>query len=248
MSLFKIRNKNGEMQDIVVLRGKNTGYEEGYANGYETGKEEVLSDPQTLIDLRATTFLSGDIATNVTEIVKYSFNSTAITGISAPNVARIGERAFQDCSSMTEADFSKVTSIGTYCFNGCAKLTTINIPLLNTVPTATFYNNASLKRLDLHQATTINTSALTLCASLRQLIIRTGKVCTLSNPNAITGSGIASSKCLIFVPSSLVESYKTATNWSTHATLFRVVEDITVDGTTMGELDEAKIEAAMATL
>ena len=229
-------------------QGHEDGVEEGYANGYETAKEEVLSDPQTVVDIRAGVALTGDVTTSAAAIVKHAFNSTAITGMSAPNAETIGERAFENCSSMVTADFPEVTSVGTYCFNGCGRLATVNIPLLKTVPTATFYNNASLKRLDLHQATSIGTSTLTLCSALRQLIIRTDRVCTLSNANAITGSGIANKKCLIFVRASLVEPYKIATNWSTSAILFRAVEDITVDGTIMGELDEDKIAAMMATL
>lgn len=225
--------------------GHEDGVEEGYTNGYETAKEEVLSDPQAIVDIRAGNVVSGDITTSVTSIVKKAFNATEITGMSAPNAVTIGERSFENCTSMVTADFPNVTSIGTYCFNSCGRLANINIPLLKTVTTAAFYNNASLKRLDLHQATSISTSTLTLCASLKQLIIRTDKVCTLSNPNAITGSGIANKKCLIFVPASLVESYKKATNWSAHATLFRAVEGITVDGTIMGELDEEKIATAM---
>jgi hypothetical protein len=45
----------------------------------------------------------------------------------------------------------------------------------------------------------------------------------------------------IYVPSPLVEGYKAATNWSAFASQFRVLEDYTVDGTTMGALDPNKI-------
>jgi hypothetical protein len=39
-------------------------------------------------------------------------------------------------------------------------------------------------------------------------------VCTLKNSNAFSNTGIWSNKGSIFVPSSLVASYKKATNWT----------------------------------
>ena len=73
------------------------------------------------------------------------------------------------------------------------------------------------------------------------MIIRSETICTLSNKNAFSGSSVASGTGYIYVPKDLVESYKTATNWSTYATQFRALEDYTVDGTITGELDESKI-------
>ena len=272
MSLFKVRNKNGEMQDIIVLRGKNTGYEEGYenghneglqegytngyatgteegyANGYETAKEEVLSDPQTAVDIVANTAISGDITILGTNIANCAFSRKTLNNVVAPNVESIGQYGFSDCASLISGDFPKVTSLGNYSFNSCNKLTTINVPLADSVPTAAFYGVRMVNRFDFHRITSIVTSAFAVCTGIQQFIIRTDKVCSLASTQAFANSAIANKTCLIFVPSSLVDSYKSATNWSTYATLFRAVEDITVDGTVMGELDEDKIAAAMATL
>ena len=268
MSMFKIRNGKGEMQDIVVLHGKNVGYddgysagrkdglqegysvgvEEGYNNGYETAKEEVMSDPQNIIDVKASGILSGDITVLATNIANYAFCRNAITGISAPNAETIGLYSFSDCSSLISGDFPKVTSLNNYSFNSCGKLTNLNIPLVTSLPTAALYSSRVLKRLDLHKVTSIAVSSLSVTSALKQLIIRTDSVCSLASTQAFTNSAIANGTGLIFVPSSLVDSYKSATNWSTYSTLFRSVEDITVDGTIMGELDEDKITAAMATL
>ena len=67
------------------------------------------------------------------------------------------------------------------------------------------------------------------------------KTVTLSGWGWFGGTPIASGTGYIYVPSTLVETYKTATNWSTFANQFRALEDYTVDGTTTGELDESKI-------
>lgn len=226
----------------------DSGYEEGYANGYETAKEEVLSDPQTAVDIVASTAISGDITILATNIANHAFSRKTADNVVAPNAEAIGQYGFSDCVSLLSGDFPKVTSLGNYSFNGCNKLTTINVPLIDSAPIAAFYGVRNVKRFDFHRIASITASAFAVCSGIQQLIIRTDKVCSLASTQAFANSAIASKTCLIFVPSSLVDSYKSATNWSTYATLFRAVEDITVDGTIMGELDEDKIAAAMATL
>ena len=76
-------------------------------------------------------------------------------------------------------------------------------------------------------------------APLKALILPGGTLVSLANANAI--SGINSVNGYIYVPKSLIDDYKVATNWATFADRFRALEDYTVDGTTTGELDESKI-------
>ena len=76
-------------------------------------------------------------------------------------------------------------------------------------------------------------------APLKTLILPGGTLVSLANTNAI--NSINSVNGYIYVPKSLIEDYKVATNWSAYADRFRALEDYTVDGTTTGELDESKI-------
>jgi hypothetical protein len=76
---------------------------------------------------------------------------------------------------------------------------------------------------------------------LTTVILRSESLCTLENVSAFNGTPIASGTGCIYVPAALVNSYKTATNWSSFASKFRALEDYTVDGTITGELDETKI-------
>ena len=76
------------------------------------------------------------------------------------------------------------------------------------------------------------------------MILRnTEKACGLSNTSALSGTPIESGSGYIYVPAALVDSYKTASNWSTYANQFRALEDYTVDGTTTGALDDSKVNA-----
>ena len=85
------------------------------------------------------------------------------------------------------------------------------------------------------------------CRKLTMLILRSETVCTMSNISVFNDSPFASGgtggKCL--VPRSLIETYQTATNWSTlyaaGTCTFLALEDYTVDGTITGEIDLDKL-------
>ena len=121
------------------------------------------------------THVTGDIdAHNLTTIGVYEFTGTSITSFTGPNVATIGNNAFQNCKSLTEVYLtSALTLTGFYngnnanrknIFNGCSALTTIEFgteETPNTVVTAfadaTFANCTSLVWDNIRFPTTINT-------------------------------------------------------------------------------------------
>ena len=94
--------------------------------------------------------------------------------------------------TITEFEDSEIEVIGNYAFRFCSALTSVSFPA----------------------ATSIGSSAFRSCSKLTTLYIGTESdtVCTLSSTNAIP-----SSVTDIYVPDALVESYKTATNWSSFA-------------------------------
>ena len=105
----------------------------------------------------------------------------------------------------------------------------------------TFYNCTNLTSVDLPVATSIRDSAFRSCKNLASLILgNTENVCSIKS-NTLANTKIASGTGYIYVPAALIDSYKTASNWSTYANQFRALEDYTVDGTTTGELDSTKI-------
>ena len=88
-----------------------------------------------------------------------------------------------------------VTSIGQYAFLACSSLSSITMPNgVTSIASSAFYNCYSVAFYD-----------FTACTS----------VPTLSNANAFRN---IAEDCQIRVPASLVDAWKTATNWSTYAT------------------------------
>lgn len=159
------------------------------------------------------------------------------------DVEKIGDYAFHSCSQLTTADFPVTKSIGLYAFRGCSQLTTADFPLATSIGDGAFYNCSKLTTADFPAVTTIGNYAFRGCSKLNALALRYQSLCSLSNSNAFSGTPISSGTGHIYVPSSLVDTYKSKTNWSTYATQFRALEDYTVDGTITGELDADKIGA-----
>ena len=166
---------------------------------------------------------------------------SVLTEVNLPSATSIGAYSFQACQKLTKADFPLATSVAGQAFRECSALTEVNFPVATSIGESAFYTCKALTKANIPLATSIISYAFYYCTALTAFVLRSETVCTLANSNAFTGSAISSGKGYIYVPAALVDSYKSATNWSTYAARFRALEDYTVDGTTTGELDETKI-------
>ena len=156
-------------------------------------------------------------------------------------VTSIGNYAFYSCCQLSLTSLpDRLTSLGTNVFYQCYSNAISKAYGLNSIPTNTFYRNYCQFSFDCF-ANSIGGGAFRECINLKSLILRSETQTELSSTNAFTSTPIASGTGYIYVPKSLVDSYKSATNWSVYANQFRALEDYTVDGTITGELDESKI-------
>ena len=121
-------------------------------------------------------------------------------------------------------------------------ITTISDDTVSIIGSHAFYACTKLSKADLPAVTKLEANAFRECSALRRLILRnTDQVVSLNSQFDFYDTPIKSGTGYIYVPAALIEDYKVATNWSTYASKFRVLEDYTVDGTTTGELDTSKI-------
>lgn len=141
-------------------------------------------------------------------------------------VKSLKARACQGATKLVTVNLPLVTSLGSYAFYQCSGLVTVTLPKLTSVSTQTFYSCAKLQHADCGQLGAMPAQTFNACSSLTELILRkTSSICTLANANAISNSPIGKGTGYIYVPSTLVETYKTATNWSTFVNQFRAIED-----------------------
>lgn len=141
-------------------------------------------------------------------------------------VTSLRTRACQNATALVTVNLPNVTSLGSYAFYQCSGLVTVKVPKLTTISTQTWYMCPKLEYADCGQLGNVSAQTFASCTALKTLILRkTSSICTLSNANGVSGSGIGKGTGYVYVPASLLETYKAATNWSTVASQFRAIED-----------------------
>lgn len=149
-----------------------------------------------------------------------------ITSFSSDTLTFVGEYVFRGCTKLTNVNLNNVIEIDTYAFFGCNSLITINLPSVQNIRVHGIRKCTKLTRVDLGAVTDIGSYAFYECVLLDTLIIRTSSLCNLNNVNAFTRTKIESGTGYIYVPDDLVESYKSATNWSTYANQIKPLSEL----------------------
>ena len=160
----------------------------------------------------------------VTTIGPSAFYATPVTIASFPEATTIGVSAFYNCSKLTTASFPKVTSINGYAFYSCFSLETASFPAVTSIGTYAFCYCSSLTTISLPNVATIASYAFYKCNNLKALYLTGSSLCTLSGSNAFLSTPIYSTSAgtygSIYVPTSLLTSYKAATNWTYFSSRF----------------------------
>lgn len=154
----------------------------------------------------------------------------AITSIPS-GVTYIGSSAFNLCYKLTSISCTgAITTLGGSAFAGNtnypmqlahASFPNMAVTALNAAFGGSSASNScqQLEDVDIGSAKAIGGYAFANCYKLQTLILRkTGSICTLSNVSAFLNTPMRGYNGLsgtIYVPSALISTYQTATNWST---------------------------------
>ena len=142
----------------------------------------------------------------------------SLTQVSLPVCRIISPLAFMNCSSLKQVDLPMCSSIVYGVFSGCRSLAQVSLPVCSYIGYYAFMNCSSLKQVDLPMCSKIDDYAFGSCSSLSIITLGYSSVCSLNNSSAFSCTQITSSTGSIYVPTSLVDSYKSATNWSYFST------------------------------
>ena len=142
----------------------------------------------------------------------------SLAQVSLPMCSRIDAYAFQNCSSLIQMSLSMCSSIGFAAFSGCRSLAQVSLPVCSYIGYYAFMNCSSLTQMSLPMCSKIDNYAFQNCSSLSIITIGYSSFCSLYNSNVFNKTQITSSKGSIYVPTSLVDVYKSAKNWSYFST------------------------------
>lgn len=157
----------------------------------------------------------------VTQLAQYAFyNCYSLYSIAMPNVANaLGQYAFANCGALKSISLpNTITSIGQQAMALCSKLNFVNIPTsTTTLTTRTFNGCYGLIYVSFPNGFTSlqGDNIFNVGYSIVEYdYMRCTNTSILQYTNAFSG---INATCKIKVPSSLLDRWKTASNWSTYA-------------------------------
>ena len=146
------------------------------------------------------TLVSISIPKTISSIANYSFYGTALTKIifaEDSQLTSIGISAFESCRSLASITIpNTVTNIGMYAFRFCNSLTSLVIP---------------------ENVATIGQSAFDSCGSLTNITV------LATTPPTLGYNVFSSNVTNIYVPAESVETYKSASGWSSYANIISAI-------------------------
>ena len=194
---------------------------------------------------KCSSLTSVTIPSSVTSINFGAFSQChSLTSVTIPDsVTSIGNRAFYECWNLTGITIpSGVTSIGYSAFEECTELTHITIPdSVTSIGKAAFLHTKITVITIPTGVTSINASTFNACDYLTSVTIPSG-VTSIGNKafyycNSLTSMTIYAAtpptlgtdalkytnNCPIYVPSSSVNTYKSASGWSTYSSRIQAI-------------------------
>ena len=237
-----IKTKEGIRQEINRAYGAEEVSTSDTFNSYI----QKLEDPFYLLDYIERTIKNIKVS-DATTIRRGSFNGcTDLSSVSFPNVTTINDNALHRCTSLSSVSFPNVTTINSSAFRECTSLSSVSFPNATTIKAGSFHSCTSLSSVSFPKLTRIGDNAFRECTSLSSVSfpkltrIDDGSASWLNKSGAFynctklttlyIGTEISSVCTLgtgafqgctsltnIYVPANLVDSYKSATNWSNYA-------------------------------
>ena len=154
-----------------------------------------------------------------------SFTEGTIEIINLDNSASfVVSSAFMYNNTIQTVNLPYATSVGNSAFYGCSLLTQVSLPMCTFLGEYAFYNCTSLTQMSLPMCSYIFSGVFFRCRLLSIITIGYSGICSLNSSGAFNGTQITSSTGSIYIPASLVDSYKSAPNWSYFSTQIFPIE------------------------
>lgn len=213
------------------------------------GTEDTLAFPAGFVGaveplVNAEDYLAAVHNREVSEIVNHKMtgdiagswqkSNTNLSKVDLPLVSKLYSGAFLACSALADVNLPAVTQISADVFQLCYNIPSLYFPsLVNLVDWGwTFASCERLAKAYFPKLTTITGGSFSNCRRMTTLILGSDTVCRLESTNVFTETPIAGFTVAtdgemgyVYVPSALVDSYKSATNWSVFASQIRAIED-----------------------
>lgn len=120
---------------------------------------------------------------------------------------------------LTTISFPNCLNISSFAFYGCTNLNEVVLPTCKCIEQGVFIGCTQLSIVKLYNCSQIQFNAFVGC-NLMELYLIESSIPTLWSSKVFDGTPLASGVGSIYVPASLIEDYKIATNWSYFSSRF----------------------------
>lgn len=179
-------------------------------NNVVTMRQNAFRSDENLIEFSSTSLESG---ANVSS-PGHQFNGCVnLEKVTLPAFKYGQTYMFANCTSLKNVYLPSLVYTGTYFLYRCTALETVTLNDINTLEAYSFQYCTSLQSIDLKNCIQIGGGyVFANCTNLTDVYLRrTGAVVNLQQPSAF---GNIPNTVTIHVPSDLISTYQTATNWS----------------------------------
>ena len=194
------------------------------ANGTYTPGQGVDGYSQVVVDVPAgwdqKSFTEGTVEiinldNSASFVTSSAFqNNTTIQTVNLPNCTSVGSDAFFQCKKLSQVSLPVCSYIGQSAFAYCQNLNQISLPVCSYLSNGVFHYCNFLRQISLPVCSYIGNMVFDTCYRLSIITIGYSSVCSLYTSNVFQDTEITSSTGSIYVPTSLVDSYKSANYWS----------------------------------
>lgn len=224
-SLFASVNQSGPVlsYDSGVVYGITKYFDSTYSSYLGISKADIVNVSLSNIkEINGDFFRSCSNLTYVdlpvcTNISGFTFGAcSSLSEISLPMCEIIGREVFAGCKNLTKVSLPSCTYLSYGAFYQCPSVSELSLPVCTYMSGNAFRGCVNLLSVSLPVCEYIGDWAFSDCISLSTVILNNSTVCSLGG--GVFGSVYGKlSTVSIFVPSSLVEDYKVARNWSEYS-------------------------------
>lgn len=144
--------------------------------------------------------------------------SSKLKGINIPKITQVNDQAFMNCTALEKISLPSVDKISSSAFNGCVSLKSVHIGSMGPyydIGSSIFSKCYSLKTIVI----THETRVIKLGGAMTDWYHFYGTQNDTYNPEGLKDG-------CIYLPDSLIEDYKIATNWSVFADQMKPLSEL----------------------
>lgn len=215
------------------ITGTMEEYDGSFSGGTSSGgTSEIETSFLSLID----NSMGGNVTkfpSNLTAIGNYAFHSKTNLGLTElpDEITSIGQYSFYGCTNLALNKLpSSLESISSYAFFKCSNLQIKNITEnVESISSFAFSECTSLTEITCESnLDSIGNSAFSKCSNLAKFALPNVTKVTTLGTTVFSNTPIANDEGYIYVPDTLVDSFKSATNWSRYETQIKAISEMGV--------------------